>query len=167
MFFPCETSLEPTSLHPLPRDHLVLFFTSISYGNRYSSTASPWGSGLGARTWFRVHDRLPREQKMLKGHLPRVTGETTPVSRDQARGMRGQQRPLSSTQGSSWGYLKVNSAEILSSFGDKCPQNGSRNDLLATRTTLECPHEGPSVVYHPSWRDKWTALCGPLLRETT
>jgi len=49
------------------------------------------------------------------------------------------------TQGSSWGYLKVNSSETLSIFGDTCPQNGSKNDLMAPRTTLECPHEGPSV----------------------
>ena len=49
------------------------------------------------------------------------------------------------TQGSSWGYLNVNSSETLSIFGDKCPQNGSNNDLMAPRTTLECPHEGPSV----------------------
>ena len=51
------------------------------------------------------------------------------------------------TQGSSWGYLKVNSAEILSIFGEKCPQNGSKNDLMAPRMTLECPHEGPSVDF--------------------
>ena len=25
------------------------------------------------------------------------------------------------------------------------PQNGSKNDLMAPRTTLECPHEGPYV----------------------
>ena len=33
-----------------------------------------------------------------------------------------------STQGPLWGYLKVNSSETLSSFGDKCPQNGSKNE---------------------------------------
>ena len=33
------------------------------------------------------------------------------------------------TQGPSWGCLKVNSSETLSIFGDKCPQNGSKNDL--------------------------------------
>ena len=49
------------------------------------------------------------------------------------------------TQGSLWGYLKVNSSETLSIFDDKCPKNGSKNDLMAPRTTLECPHEGPSV----------------------
>ena len=45
-----------------------------------------------------------------------------------------------STQGSSWGYLKVNYSETLSSFGDKCPQNGSKNDLMAPITTLGYPH---------------------------
>ena len=50
------------------------------------------------------------------------------------------------TQGSSWWYLKVNSSETLSIFGDKCLQNSSKNDLMAPRTTLECPHEGPSVA---------------------
>jgi hypothetical protein len=29
-------------------------------------------------------------------------------------------------------------------FGDKCPQNGSKNDPMAPKTTLECPNEGPS-----------------------
>ena len=47
------------------------------------------------------------------------------------------------TQGSSWGYLEVNSSETLSFFGDKRPQNDTKNDLMAPRTTLECPHEGP------------------------
>ena len=49
------------------------------------------------------------------------------------------------SQGPLWGYLKVNSSETLSIFGDKYPQNGSKNDLMAPRMTLECPHEGPSV----------------------
>ena len=44
------------------------------------------------------------------------------------------------------GISKVNFQETLSIVGDKCPQNGSRNDPMAPRTTLECPHEGPSVV---------------------
>ena len=30
-------------------------------------------------------------------------------------------------------------------FGDKCPEHGSKNDPMAPRTTLECPHEGTSV----------------------
>ena len=30
-------------------------------------------------------------------------------------------------------------------FGDKCPQNGSKNDKMAPRTTLRCPHEGPRL----------------------
>ena len=33
-----------------------------------------------------------------------------------------------STQGPSWGYLKVNSSETMSNLGDKCPQNGSKNE---------------------------------------
>ena len=32
------------------------------------------------------------------------------------------------TQGPSWGYLKVTLSETLSTFGDKCPQNGSKNE---------------------------------------
>ena len=38
------------------------------------------------------------------------------------------------------GISKVNCQETLSTFGDKCPQNGSKNDPMAPRTTLECPH---------------------------
>ena len=63
-----------------------------------------------------------------------------------AQGNREQQ---STTQGPSWGYLKVNSSETLSIFGAKCPQNGSKNDPIAPRTTLGCPHEGPSVATSP------------------
>jgi len=31
-------------------------------------------------------------------------------------------------------------------FGDECPQNGSKNDKMAPRTTLRYPHEGPRVM---------------------
>ena len=34
----------------------------------------------------------------------------------------------------------------LVNFGDKCPRNGSTNNTMVPRTTLECPHEGPRVV---------------------
>ena len=30
-------------------------------------------------------------------------------------------------------------------LSDKCPRNGSKNDTIVPRTTLECPHEGPRV----------------------
>jgi len=43
------------------------------------------------------------------------------------------------------GYLKVNSSETLSTFGGKCPQNGSKNNLMVPRTTMGCPHEGLRV----------------------
>ena len=43
-------------------------------------------------------------------------------------------------------YLKVNSQETLSIFGDTCPKNGSKNDPMVPRTTLGCPHEGPRVA---------------------
>ena len=36
--------------------------------------------------------------------------------------------------------------KISSTFGDKCPQNGSKNGLRAPRTGMGCPHIGPSVV---------------------
>ena len=35
--------------------------------------------------------------------------------------------------------------KISSTFGDKYPQNGSKNGLRAPRTGMGCPHEGPSV----------------------
>ena len=62
--------------------------------------------------------------------------------------MQGAEELRGATQGPSWGYLKVNSSETSSIFGDRCPQNGSKNDLMAPRTTLECPHERPSVGTH-------------------
>ena len=49
------------------------------------------------------------------------------------------------TRGPLWGISKVNFQETLSSFGDKCPQNGSKNGLRAPRTGMGCPHIGPSV----------------------
>jgi len=59
------------------------------------------------------------------------------------RSTRGRRLP---TQGPSWGYFKVNSSETLSIFGDKCPQNGSKNEQRAPRTSMGCPHIGPFVV---------------------
>ena len=49
------------------------------------------------------------------------------------------------------GISKVNFQKTLSSSGDKSPQNGSKNDPMAPRLTLECPHEGLSVAH---------SLCG-------
>ena len=43
------------------------------------------------------------------------------------------------------GISKVNFQETLSSFGDKCPQNGSKTAPRAPKPPLECPHEGSSV----------------------
>ena len=68
---------------------------------------------------------------------------------------------VKSTQGPSWGYLKVNDSETLSFFGDECPQNGSNNEPMAPTTNLECPHEGPRVVY----ADMVSVAHDPLLRE--
>jgi hypothetical protein len=34
----------------------------------------------------------------------------------------------------------------LSTFGDKCPQSGSKNGQTAPRTGTGYPHEGPSAV---------------------
>ena len=87
------------------------------------------------------------------------------------------------TQGPSGGYLTVHFSEALSIFGDKCPQNGSKNGEMAPRTGTGYPHIGPFVgrrvdartadalsqtvgVNVPntpghSWRDKWTTLSGP------
>ena len=58
-------------------------------------------------------------------------------------------RLQASTQGPSWGYLKVNFSETLSIFGDEYPQNGSKNGQTAPRTGTGCPHEGPRVGPEP------------------
>ena len=47
------------------------------------------------------------------------------------------------------GISKVNFQETLSSFGDKCQQNGSKNEQRAPRTSMGCPHVGPSVATCP------------------
>ena len=43
------------------------------------------------------------------------------------------------------GISKVNFQETLSSFGDKCPQNGSKTAPTAPRPHLGYPHIGPFV----------------------
>jgi hypothetical protein len=47
--------------------------------------------------------------------------------------------PASPPPCSGWGKIKVNSSETLSIFGDKCPQNGSKNEQRAPRTSMGCP----------------------------
>ena len=41
--------------------------------------------------------------------------------------------------------LKVNFEQILSTFGNTCPQNGSKKEPRAPRTSLGYPNEAPSV----------------------
>ena len=53
--------------------------------------------------------------------------------------------------------IKSHFWKISSTFGDKCPQNGSKNGLRAPRTGMGCPHIGPSVVF-----SERTAESGPL-----
>ena len=43
--------------------------------------------------------------------------------------------------------IKSHFWKISSTFGDRCPQNGSKNGETAPRTGTGCPHEGPSVDY--------------------
>ena len=54
---------------------------------------------------------------------------------------------LLTTQGPSWGYLKVNCSETLSTFGNKRPRNGSKNEEMAPRTRTGYPHIGLCVAY--------------------
>jgi len=42
--------------------------------------------------------------------------------------------------------IKSHFRKILSTFGNKCPQNGSKNEQTAPRTSMGYPHEGPSVA---------------------
>ena len=86
--------------------------------------------------------RLPEISKLFPGHTgeqPRNLGVTDIPGYDR----RCTKQPRKAIRG---GISKVDFQETLSIFGDKCPQNGSKNDPMAPRTTLECPHEGPSVV---------------------
>ena len=41
------------------------------------------------------------------------------------------------------GISKVNFGQSLSTFGNTCPQNGSKNEPRAPRTSLGYPHIGP------------------------
>ena len=49
------------------------------------------------------------------------------------------------------GISKVNFEQSLSTFGNTCPQNGSKNEPRAPRTSLGYPHRGPFVdaALHP------------------
>ena len=42
--------------------------------------------------------------------------------------------------------IKSQFLEILTTFGDKCPQNGSKNEQTAPRTNTGYPHIGPFVA---------------------
>jgi len=44
------------------------------------------------------------------------------------------------------GISKVNFEQSLSTFCNKCPQNGSKNGSTAPTTGLGCPHIGPFVA---------------------
>ena len=143
---------------------------------------------------------VPREQKMLKGHLPRVIYHrvysnirrqvvfffffiTLGLEVSDTKSLRALNTSppgtasqykwstlsggdvrwsgtynSSTTQGPSWGYLKVNSSETLSIFGDKCPRNGSKNEQTAPRTSMGYPHIGPSVALNRIQTLAWHAL---------
>ena len=55
------------------------------------------------------------------------------------------------------GISKVNFQWTLSIFGDKCPQNGSKNEQRAPRTSMGCPHIGVCVG-----RSRHLAADGPV-----
>ena len=55
--------------------------------------------------------------------------------------------------------IKSHIWKISSTFGNKYTQNGSKNDTMAPRTTLECPHEGPSVVRLAGRATRQTPWC--------
>ena len=48
--------------------------------------------------------------------------------------------------------IKSHFSKISSTFGDKCPRNGSKNEEMAPRTRTGYPHKGPSVVLKHGWR---------------
>jgi hypothetical protein len=65
------------------------------------------------------------------------------------------------------GISKVNFEQSLSTFGNTCPQNGSKNEPRAPRTSLGCPHirpfvgEGQPVVDEAWWGHAsfWNCKC--------
>ena len=83
---------------------------------------------------------------MVQGGAALSYGQGTPVHDNNIERHGASSRPSPhTTQGPSWGYLKVNFSETLSIFGDKRPQNGSQNGEMALRTGTGCPHIGPFV----------------------
>ena len=90
-----------------------------SAGERGGGTQERLGSGeVGAPDDFTRH-RTDHDPSWQKGRGPRKALRTS---------------------------IKSHFWKISSTFGDKCPQNGSKNGQTAPRTGTGCPHEGPSVV---------------------
>jgi len=99
-------------------------------------------------------NRKPATVSTLKGphinkimHRTKHTGKPGGVEGGSIRSARLPTcvRHTLTTQGPSWGYLKVKFSETLSIFGDKCPGNGSNNGSMATSTGLGYPHIEPFV----------------------
>ena len=68
--------------------------------------------------------------------------------------------PLS-TQGPSWGYLKVNFSVTLSIFVDKCPQNGSKNE--PGMPPRRASRGNASTTARRKLASAWAAMSGPGL----
>ena len=144
--------------------HVFVSFPTSKVGNVRPTVCS-------RKTLPRGHHRaLPRQvHPCQRSHVKRISNAPFQTSQlkspklatfdrpfDRREHGRNARQPLPQpTQGSSWGYLKVDSSETLSIVGDKCPKNGSKNDLMAPRTTLECPHEGPYVVSSTTMQTIW------------
>ena len=75
---------------------------------------------------------------MLTAWLRGIRQSTFPLQSAWARQMEFHARPFEPS-------IKSHFWKISSTFDDKCPRNGSKNDTMAPRTTLGYPHEGPSV----------------------
>ena len=62
------------------------------------------------------------------------------------------------------GISKVNFSQSLSTFGNTCPQNGSKNEPRAPRTSLGYPHIRPFVdgESSPCWEMTWADTDNPV-----
>ena len=62
------------------------------------------------------------------------------------------------------GISKVNFEQGLSTFGYTCPQNGSKNEPRAPRTSLGYPHIRPFVdgESSPCWETTWAETDNPV-----
>ena len=135
----CERECEPPSIS---RPNTATCRPSCKTVTRPAVINCAIGGGLDAAgIRVAVTCGCPGVQGM-SGPAPLQNGDATGVGSERNRssgctGIACCTHPRKALRG---GISKVNFQETLSIFGDEYPQNGSKNEPRAPRTSLGCPH---------------------------